>query len=141
MVTGADSLYTLRAEDAQLEDYLPLDLREIPGEWKPESAAPQGKEPREQGNTRKIQQGQVHPQTGQIRVQPERSRPLGSGYGGEWPGQEQSLLCYPGRTQDTLLHCREDAGPAGRDYGERHCGCAVCLSAPTGQDNYLRPWS
>ena len=93
----------------ELEDYLPLDLRKIPGKRKPESAAPQGKEPREQGNARKIQQGQVDSLTGQIRVQPKRSRALGSGYGCKRPGQEQSLLRYPGRTQDALLHCREDA--------------------------------
>ena len=25
--------------------------------------------------------------------------------------------------------------------GECHCGCVVCLSAPAGQDDHLRPWS
>ena len=53
---------------------------------------------RSQGNAREIQQGQVHTQTGQIRVQPKRSRALGSGYGRKRPGQEQGLLCHPGGT-------------------------------------------
>ena len=57
-----------------------------------------------------------------------RSRPLGSGYGRKRPGQEQGLLRYPGGTQDTLLHCREDAGQTSGDYGECHCRCAVCFT-------------
>ena len=56
-------------------------------------------------------------------------------------GQGKSKACFatPGRTQDTLLHCREDAGSAGRDHGERHCRCTVCLPTSVGQDDHLRP--
>ena len=59
-----------------------------------------------------------------------RSRALGSGYGGERTGQEQGLFRYPGRTQDALLHCREDAGQTIGDHGECHCRCAICFTVP-----------
>ena len=66
---------------------------------------------------------------------------LGSGYGRKRPGQEQSLLCHSGGTQDALLHCREDAGQTSGNHGECGRRCAVRLPVPAGQDDHLRPWS
>lgn len=37
------------------------------------------------------------------------SRTLGSRYGDERQGQEQGLLCHPGRARDPVLHCGQDA--------------------------------
>ena len=57
----------------------------------------------------------------------------------ERPGQKQSLFRHPGGAQDSVLHCREDAGPTGTDHGERHCRCTVRFPSAAGQDHYLRP--
>ena len=93
LVAGADRLYALCAEAAQLAHHLPLDLREMLGKRQHESAAPEGKEPRSERNAGQIQQGKIDPQTGQVDIQPPGSRTLGSGYRGERPGQKQSLFC------------------------------------------------
>lgn len=45
----------------------------------------------------------------------------------------------PGRTQDAVLHCREDAGPTGGNYGKRHGCYIVRFPSAAGQDHYLRP--
>ena len=111
MVAGADRLYALRAEDAQLAYHLSLALREIPGERQSESTAPQGKEPWREGNTGEVQQGKVNSQAGQVGIQPSGGRALGSGYGSERPGQEQGLLCNPGGAKDPVLYRCEDPGP------------------------------
>ena len=54
----------------------------------------------------KYSKGKVHPQTGQIGIQPPGSRTLGSRYGGERPGKKQGLLRHLGRAKDTLLYRR-----------------------------------
>lgn len=62
MVARANLQLSVRFEDAKLEDDLPLDIREIFGQWKSKRLTSQGKKSRSQGNQRKIQQGQIHSQ-------------------------------------------------------------------------------
>ena len=139
LVAGADCLYSLRDEDAKLENHLPVDLQEIPGKLQSESASPQGREPRSERNAREIQQGKVDLQEEQVGIQPPGGRALGIGYSSERPGQKQSLLCHPGGAQNPVLHCRVDTGPTGGDHGKRHCRCIVRVRFPfaSGQDHYL----
>ena len=128
-------------EIARLADHLPVELRKTPDKRQPESAAAQREEPWSERNTGEIQQREVDSKKRQVGIQPSGSRSPGSGYGSERPGQKQSLLCRFDRAQDSVLHCREDAGPKSRDhgkcYGNRYCCCTVCLSLSTGQGHYL----
>ena len=130
-------------EIARLADHLPVELRKTPDKRQPESAAAQREEPWSERNTGEIQQREVDSKKRQVGIQPSGSRSTGSGYGSERPGQKQSLLCRFGRAQDSVLHCREDAGPKSRDhgkcYGKRYCCCTVCLPCAAGQGDYPLP--
>ena len=106
LVARTDRLHAVRVKDAWLANDLPLDLRKILGKRESQSPAAQGKEPRHQGNSREIQQREIHPQTGQVGIQSSGGRALGSGYGCERPGKKQSLLRHLGREKDKVLYCR-----------------------------------
>lgn len=54
LVAGANCLHTVRPEDAELAHDIPLDIRKISRERKPESAAAQGKKPRCERNARQV---------------------------------------------------------------------------------------
>ena len=54
VVTRANLLHTVRPEDAELAHDIPLDIRKVSRERKPESAAAQGKKPRRKGNAGQV---------------------------------------------------------------------------------------
>ena len=54
LVTGANCLHTVRLEDAELAHDIPLDIRKISRERKPESAAAQGEKPWRERNARQV---------------------------------------------------------------------------------------
>lgn len=74
----------------------------------------------------------------QIRIQPQRSRTLGSRHGRKRSGKEQGLLCNSGRAQDAVLHCGQNAGSKSRDHGERDRFCSQCIPSTAGQNDHLR---
>lgn len=98
----------MRIKDTQPAGYLPLDLRGVSRERHPESAAVQGKKPREQGEAGKFSKWESI-----SKCDKSVSSRLEAGTGKQIPWSvsrgKARLLRDVGGEQDTLLHSCEDA--------------------------------
>ena len=104
----------------------------------PKESAQERENAEKDGKRRKIHDGKEYPEKGYKRIQSQRIRALGSGYGSIGTREKQSMFCYACGEKNKILYSDKDPGQKGRNDGESDHSGTVRISERSGENHHMR---